>query len=445
MPVHRFKSLPRTLAVSCLAVVVLASLAGPTTAREARDAAAAAHQAAVPSPDVVTQWNTIAMRTIVTERAVPPQAAPLYLSFTSVAMYDAIVSIKGGYEPYALRKRPSGTRDASAEVAAATAAYTVLRHYFPASAATLDPDYAAALAQVRDGRAKDRGVKVGQAAARAIIKLRRGDGRDDMSIMLPTSEEPGVWRPTPPGMLPMAVAWLGFVRPMVLKSPTQLRLPGPDELDSRAYARDFREVKDLGAVDSTARTPEQTETARFWNDNAVAQYQAGMRSSAAERDLGLTRSARMFALVNTSMADALIACWRAKYDYAYWRPITAIHLADTDGNPATEADPTWTPLVPTPPGTPPYPDYPSGHACITGSVTRGLSHVFGSRHIDLDISSAVTNTSRHYDTASQLNRETENARIWLGIHFRAAMTDGNKLGQRTAAYVADHEFERKRH
>jgi hypothetical protein len=136
----------------------------------------------------------------------------------------------------------------------------------------------------------------------------------------------------------------------------------------------------------------------------------------------------------------LIACWRAKYDDPFWRPITAIHLADTDGNPATDADPTWAPLV----ATPPYPEYPSGHACITGAVSRGLSHLFGSRDIDLDVSSAVTGTSRHYDTASQLNRETMNARIWLGIHFRTAMTDGNRLGQRTTAYVADREFERTR-
>lgn len=133
---------------------------------------------------------------------------------------------------------------------------------------------------------------------------------------------------------------------------------------------------------------------------------------------GLVHSVRMFALTNT--ADALIGCWRAKYDEAFWQPITAIHLADTDCNPATTADPTWTPLA----TTPPYHEYPSGHACVTGSVTRSLGLLFGPRDLGLDVSSAVTGTSRHFDTARELNRETKNARIWLGFHFRKAMTDG---------------------
>lgn len=377
------------------------------------------------------------MRTIGTEGLTPIPVAPLYLSFTSVAMYDAVVSIHGGFEPYALKTRPAGTRHASVEAAAATAAYTVLRNYFPASAANLEQDYAAALAQIPEGRAKDLGVTVGRAAAQAIIARRVDDGRG-APITLDPSLEPGLWRPTPPAMAPMLVPWLGFVRPMVLRSPTQIRLPGPDELDSAAYARDFQEVKDMGAVNSTVRTPEQTETALFWNDSAVAQSQAAMRNIVAERGMGLVASARMFALINTGTADALISCWRAKYDFAFWRPITAIPLAGTDGNPATEADPAWLPLV----TTPPYPEYPSGHACIIGSVAQGLSHLFGSRHIDLDISSAVTGTSRHFDTASELNRETMDARIWLGLHFRAAMTDGNRLGQRTAGYVARHAFGR---
>jgi hypothetical protein len=417
------------MAVSCLVIALLVSAIGPTAAHEVGESTTGA--------GVVAQWNTIAVRTISTEGLTPIPAAPLYLSFMSVAMYDAVVSIRGGFEPYALKTRPAGSRHASVEAAAATAAYTVLKHYFPASVANLDQDYAAALAQVPDGRAKDRGVTVGQAAAQAIIARRVDDGRG-APITLDPSLEPGLWRPTPPAMAPMLVPWLGFVRPMVLRSPTQISLPGPDELDSVAYARDFREVKDLGAVGSTVRTPEQTETALFWNDNAVAQSQAAMRSLMAERGMGLVDGARMFALVNTGIADALIACWRAKYDFAYWRPVTAIPLADPDGNPATVADPAWTPLVPTPP----YPEYPSGHACIIGSVTQGLSHLFGSRRIDLDYSSAVTGTSRHFDTASELNRETKNARIWLGLHFRAAMTDGNRLGQRTVGYVAKHAFER---
>ena len=447
MPIHRFGSRARSLAIGCLVVIVLASLAEPAAARADGRDTAAGHQVHssqrradhVHATDVILQWNSIAMRTIATEGMTPIPASPLYVSFTSVAMYDAVVAIRGGYEPYALTTRPKGARHASVEAAVATAAYTVLSNYFPESADNLDPDYAASLAQVRDGRAKERGVAVGQAAARAIIDLRVGDGRG-ASVTLNPPLEPGVWRPTPPAMLPMAVPWLGFVRPMVLTSPTQIRLPGPDALTSAKYTRDFREVKATGSIDSTVRTPEQTQTALFWNDNSVAQYQTAMRSLAAERRFDAVRSARMFALVNTAAADALIGCWRAKYDDAFWRPITAIPLAGTDGNPSTRPDAEWLPLV----TTPPYPEYTSGHACITGSVTRGLSIVLGSPSIDLDVSSAVTGTSRHYDTASELNRETMNARIWLGIHFRTAMTDGNRLGRRTAAYVAHHEFQRSR-
>lgn len=142
-------------------------------------------------------------------------------------------------------------------------------------------------------------------------------------------------------------------------------------------------------------------------------------------------------VLNASAADAAISCWRAKFDFAFWRPITAIQLADTDGNPATVAEPTWTSLI----VTPPYPDYPSGHACLSGAYARGLSALFGARHIDLNVSSAATKTTRHYETARELNEDTMNARIWLGLHFRRAMTDGNGLGQDVARFVLRNAFQ----
>ncbi|MDQ3455251.1 MAG: vanadium-dependent haloperoxidase, partial [Actinomycetota bacterium] len=146
---------------------------------------------------------------------------------------------------------------------------------------------------------------------------------------------------------------------------------------------------------------------------------------------------RAFALLGSTTGDAQIACWRAKYDYAYWRPLTAITLANTDGNPATVADPDWLPLV----DNPPYPEYVSGHACFTGAVSGTLSHLFGADSIDLNISSAVTGTDRHYRTAAKLDRETINARIWLGLHFRQAMSDGNQLGHYVAGWGATHYFQ----
>lgn len=185
------------------------------------------------------------------------------------------------------------------------------------------------------------------------------------------------------------------------------------------------------------RTAAQTETALFWNANAVLQYQVALREQVTRRGLGIVESARAFAMLGTATGDSLIACWRGKHDYAYWRPITAIRMADTDGNPRTLPDRAWTPLIPNPP----YPDYPSGHACVTGAMTGTVAHLFGTSSLGLSVSSSVTGTSRSYDSTTALDRKTMDARIWLGIHFRRAMADGNELGHDVADWVARHYFE----
>lgn len=386
------------------------------------------------NPAVITDWNKTAARTIFTENTTPIPASGLYFGFVSIAMYDAVVAIQGGYEPYL--EQPRAHANASPEVAAATAAYRVLSYYFPASAGNLAVDYAASLAGIPDGVGKVHGKRAGEAAAAALIESRQNDGRG-AAITLNVVEGPGIWRPTPDAFAPMAVPWLAFVKPLVLGSPTQISLPGPDELDTTAYATDFAEVKAYGAKDGSSRSAAQTETALFWNANSVLQYQAALRDQVTRRGLDILESARAFALLNTSTADALIACWRAKYDYAYWRPITAIRLADTDGNDATAADGAWTPLV----QTPPYPEYTSGHACITGATSNSLGNLFGADSLDLDVASSVTATTRHFDTAAALDAETMNARIWLGLHFRKAMTDGNRLGHDVSNWVISHRFQ----
>jgi hypothetical protein len=393
---------------------------------------AAAHPSTADA-SVVTEWNAVAVRTIFTENATPVPSSGLYFGFVSLAVHDAIVTVEGRYEPYLRQPRPRG--QASVEAAAATAAYLVLRHYFPASAANLATDYAASLAEVPDGPAKARGLLVGAVAAGNIVRARDDDGRN-APITLDVTPAPGVWRPTPDAFAPMLVPWLGFVEPLALRSPTQIQLPCPDPLDSRRYARDFAEVKAYGAKEGSARSPEQTETALFWNANSQLQYQVAMRDQVTRRGLDVAAAARAFALLGAATADAAISCWRAKYDHAYWRPITAIHLADTDGNPATEPDPAWNSLVPAPP----YPDYTSGHACLTGAASQVYGHLFGRRSIDLDVSSSVTGTTRHYASVTALDQETMNARIWLGIHFRRAMTDGNMIGHRAAAWLIAHEL-----
>jgi len=228
----------------------------------------------------------------------------------------------------------------------------------------------------------------------------------------------------------MAVPWLGFVRPLALRSPAQPWLSGPDPVTSRAYRRDLAEVRAYGSLTGSSRTPEQTETALFWNANAVAQFQAALRDQVTRRGYDPVRAARAFALLGTTTADALIRCWRSKYDEAYWRPITAIHEDPID------PDPAWTPLLPTPP----YPDYISGHACITGAAVGTFAHLFGARSIDMDVSSSVTSTTRHYNSAEALRVEAFNARIWLGFHFRKAMTDGSQVGTYTSVWVRHHYF-----
>ena len=413
-------------------VVTVAALLLATPAALTRPAQAGPRVAR--DPAVITIWDAIAVRTIVVQGLKPPPVTQLYLGFVSAAMYNAVVTIDGRFAPYTTQ--PRAHAHASPEAAAATAAYRVLSVYFPASAEQLTADYQASLTRIPNGVGKVHGIRVGEDAARAIVRLREGDGRD-ANITLKVPPAPGVWRPTPPAFAPMLAPWLGFVRPLLLASPTQLPLPGPDPLTSTTYTRDFNEVKAIGAAASATRTPAQTETARFWNDSVPVQFQAAFRDLATRHRLDIDHSARMLAILNMTAADAAITCWRAKYDVPYWRPSTAIQLADTDGNPATIADPSWTPLV----ANPPYPEYPSGHACLTGAITSGLGSLLGPQNIDLVVSSAVTGTTRHYATERALDQETMNARVWLGIHFRKAVVDGNRLGHRVSRWALRHYFQ----
>jgi hypothetical protein len=360
---------------------------------------------------VVRDWNEFAVRTIVTENAAPPGVAQIYLGFVSSAVYDAVRSARLG--------------QVSQPAAVGTAAHDVLVEYFPASAANLAADLEALLADIPDGQREDRGVAVGAAAADRLIAARVGDGRDDDSITLDVEPAPGVWRPTPPGFLPMATPWVGFMKPLLLPSPTSVDLGRPDRLSSKQYAADYSEVKDLGAVDSTTRTPAGTENALFWNFSVPVLFNTAVRHWAAERQLSARATARGLALLNMTVADAYITCWRAKYDQAYWRPITAIREGDTDGNRATVADPTWTPLI----DNPPYPDWPSGHGCLTSTYLRGLWHLTGSRTLNLTITNPVMGLSRHYSHATELARDASISRIQLGIHFRDAMDDAYRAGR----------------
>ncbi len=419
------------VAACCLAVPAMLAAPGQVLAT------GGSHHSGAADAAVITQWSAIAARTIYTDNATPIPSSSLYFGFVDLAVYDAVVTVEGGYEPYLEQPRPRRRDHASSQAAAATAAYQVLRTYFPTSADALLADYTATMAALPDGVSRTRGQQVGQVAADQLIRARRNDGRG-APITLDVTPAPGVWRPTSVPPSAMIVPWLAFTDPLLLTSPTQIRLPGPDPITSRRYAGDLNEAKAYGAKDGSVRTVDQTETALFWNANSVLQYRVALADQVTRRGLDIGHAARAFAILGATTADAVIECWRGKYDNAYWRPVTAIQQAETDGNRATAPDPTWTPLV----GTPPYPEYPSGHACITGAASASFGTLFGARNIDLDVASS--GTKRHFDTTSALDAETMNARIWLGLHFRKAMTDGNRLGHRVADYGTAHYFEPER-
>jgi len=392
----------------------------------------------VGSASVITDWNRIAVAALLADTSKLVQEDLLYVGFVNAAVYDAVVGIDGRYRPYLLHAR--APRGASDQAAAVAAAHKVLVTYVPTQREALDADYAASLAKIPDGHAETAGIAYGERAADALIASRVGDGRN-AKVTFDKAPAPGVWRPTPPGFLDMAVPWLGGVKPLLVRSGAQFGEPGPPPaLTSRRYTRDFVEVEEFGSKNSTERTAEQTTTALFFSGNPLVQYDTALGDQVTVRQLDIVDAARMFAVVNMSMADALISVWHAKLLYGFWRPITAIREADTDGNPATVADRDWTPLIPT--NTPPYPDYVSGYSGVTGAFTRALAETFTTRHLQVSlISTAVPGTTRQYDSGKALRDDVVSARVWLGIHFRTADVRGVNMGQQVARYALAHYFQ----
>ncbi|MET7931026.1 vanadium-dependent haloperoxidase [Streptomyces sp. NPDC005349] len=398
-------------------------------------ATAGSHAPREADPDAIREWNTIATDTIGTNLGTtrPSGQVVIWHGFVSAAVYNAVVGIRGDYAPYKWQVR--GPSTASPEAAAVAAAHRVLVTYFPASRAPLDAAYAESLARIPEGSAKTQGVAFGERAAEHLIDLREGDGRD-APVQFTAPPAPGVWRPTPPSHQPFIDPWLGRLRPMLLTSPAQFRPGVPPALSSARYTRDVNEVRTMGAKTGSPRTAFQTETALFFGGNLAEQIQAALRDYTARHHLGIAETARLFAAANTSATDAVVAAWDAKLHYGRWRPITAIQLADTDGNPATPADPQWQPLL----VTPPHPDYISGHAAVAGAVTQTLSGLLGTMRLDLTLFSVATGTTRHYAYADRLNEDMINARVWAGIHFRSADVAGCRAGSRIGAWAVTHYF-----
>jgi hypothetical protein len=424
---RRKAHLPCWLAAFTAAVLLTTLATGTATA-------ATEASTATDDPTVVSDWNNIAVTTLLGDTTKQLVEDFLYLGFVQAAVYDAVVGVEGRYAPYRFHAHaPHGT---SAQAAAVAAAHKVLVTYVPSAQATLDTAYAASLAQLPDGKAKTRGIAFGTRAADNLIKLRANDGRN-APILFTQPPAPGVWRPTPPAFLPMSAPWMGFVTPLLVRSATQFAPPPPPALTSARYTRDFNEVKALGSLTSTARTPAQTSTALFFSGNALVQYNTALRGQVTVRHLDIVDAARMFAAIDMSLADAEISVWHAKYVHGFWRPITAINLADTDGNPATVADPTWVPLL----TTPPYPEYPSGYNVVNSTVSHGLEDLFRTRHLQLTLTSTAVSDIRRYDSGRALRRDVVDARVWLGIHFRFADIASREMGRRLTTWTLDHYFQ----
>ena len=393
-------------------------------------------QSAGPPDTYVADWDAIGSQAF-TAASLTPAEGHVIFAYVAIAVYDSVIAVEGGYRPFAIDvDAPQG---ASAEAAVAAAAHRILVHYLAAQAPTiLDPAYMASLATIPDGQAKTDGIATGEEVAALLIAQRADDGfRASVPYTPPDPPIPGVWIPTAP--TPPIGTYLGRMRPFSLESANEFRPHGPPALSSRRWALEYNEVKEIGSGTSTTRTAEQTLAARFWAEPPVQQARGSFRKLVRDRQLDVVDAARFMGMISVVYADALIACFDAKYHYAFWRPITAIRAGDTDGNDATVGDPTWSPLLAV---TPNHPEYPSAHSCVTPSGGRVIARFLGTGQIDFTVPSLTGLGDRHFDQVSDLDYEVGNARIWGGIHYRSAVEDGIEIGRKTAHQVLAHHFHR---
>jgi len=439
-----------------LIVLTVCALAIPASASAAQ---------APTSADTVRDWNLYATNALGNPPTAPvmpgigqpPQVSVLHVGMVQGAVYDAVNAIDGGHEPYL--GAPAADPSDSKAAAAAAAAHDVLIGLQVGATPMLTPPvrdwlnaaYQDSLAAIPDGQAKDGGIAVGAAAAREMLAARAGDGRFDPFTVV-DGTDPGVWRKTPPNFGADPAPWIGNVRPFLVPNVDMVRTDGPNALTSGAYAEDFNEVKKLGSLTSTSRTADETAAAIFWQDSGTAIWNRVFRALAQSEHLDGVDSARMLAATNLAGADGSIGCWSEKYRWRFWRPITAIREAASDGNPATKADPDWLPLFnPTVPVsgaplvTPGFSDHPSGHTCISGAFVHALQAFFGTDRIGFTATSNKCSPApcppRSYGRFSEALKEIIDARVWSGIHFRTADVQGAVLGKMVARYAREHYFQ----
>jgi hypothetical protein len=384
--------------------------------------------------DTVTDWNEQGTDALIVTAGQGPTVSVLHLAMVHGAVYDAVNAIDRRHDPYlgAPRARSWYSKDA----AVATAAYRVLVNIVPAQQVALEARYQASLAAIPEGKAKAGGIAVGEASAAQMIAARTGDGRFG-PFRFHVGSEPGQWRPVLPAFVNDPNAWVAQVRPFLIDSPAQFRSDGPNALDSKRYTREFAEVKSIGSLNSTTRTADQTDMARFWAEHAPAMWSRVFRQLSADHSLGTAENSRFFAMMYLTAADAAISCWDDKAHWGFWRPIAAVREAETDGNRRTEADADWLPLI----ATPPYPEHPSGHGCVSSSIVESLRDFFGTDRAMFSATSATSGTTRSFTRFSQAIEEIIEARVYSGIHFRSADEQGARIGQQVARWRERHYFD----
>ena len=393
----------------------------------------------VASADTVTQWNQHAANSLYVTAAQPPNVSVLHMAMVQGAVFDAVNAIDGGREGYLLTSRVATPTD-SKDAAAATAAYKMLVSIVPVQQPALQAFYDATLAGITNGQAKTRGIAVGEAAAAAMIAARTADGRFGMPGFL-TGTAPGVWRPVLPAFGNDANAWVKDVKPFLIERASQFRSGGPYELTSRKYAREFEEVKTLGTASMTGpRTTDQTNAALYWMENPPRTWNRILNTVSSAKGLSLVDNARLFAELYLTVADAFIAVWDEKAHYSFWRPITAIREAHTDGNPRTERDENWLPLI----ANPGYPEHPSGHLGLSGAIGKTLQQFFHTDKLAWTDTN-VAGRTRSFSRVSDAVDEIVDARIWSGIHFRNADEASVRIAGQIAKYRDRHYFNRIDH
>jgi hypothetical protein len=393
---------------------------------------------ALASDDPVLEWNSIMLSTTAAQN---PFFQARFATITQLAVYEAVNAIEQDYDPYlgTVTAPPTASKDA----AAIAAAHAVLKNYFPANAPALDAARDASLAAIRDGRSKREGIAVGEAAAAAMIALRTNDGSAPPESYVPTSSAAGEWQPTPscPPAGGILLQWRNL-RPFAIDTTDQFRAAPPPALRSKRYARDYNEVKRVGAMGSPYRPQDRADVAVFYAATApVPVWNAAATQVAIQQGRSSIETARALALVNMAISDAQASVFETKYHYNLWRPETAIRAGNADGNPLTRADADFVPYV----TTPCFPSYASAHGSSSGAAREVLERLFGARRHFISLSNpAVAGVVLEYSTFRQIISDIDDARVYGGIHFRFDQEAGAKMGRQVGAYVYRNTLRRER-